>query len=287
MRVPVRPFAVATALAVIASAGSVRGQGVPVHQLRHDAALDATIAASGAVFWFGTELLKPSLAPATCRWCDRDPNGTDTLNSVDASVRSSLRWSNSSSAAGISDVIGMALVPVAAVGLDALASHHDRGSWQRAGVDAIIIAEAAFVATAINQTVKLAVGRERPFVHARPPDQNLAVVHSPDDNLSFFSQHTTWTFALATSSGTVASMRGYRLAPLVWSVGMPLAAMTGYLRIAADRHYLTDVAVGALFGAAVGVALPMLAHGRQGSDAGAAAMGTASSPIMVAVAGVF
>jgi membrane-associated phospholipid phosphatase len=80
-------------------------------------------------------------------------------------------------------------------------------------------------------------------------------------------------------------MRGYRLAPLVWGVGMPLAAATGYLRIAADKHYLTDVVVGALFGAAVGVALPLLAHGRQ--DASTGTTGTASAPVMVAVAGVF
>jgi membrane-associated phospholipid phosphatase len=281
------PFAFATALVLIASAASVCAQDRPIHELRHDVPIDATIAASGAVFWLGTELLKPVLAPAKCRWCDRDRGGTDTLNGLDASARSALRWSNTASADAISNVLGMAVVPVAAVGLDAIASFHDGGSWQRASVDALVIAEASLVATALNQTVKLAAGRERPFVHALGPDQKLATSNPPDNNVSFFSQHTTWTFALATSSATVASMRGYRLAPLVWSVGMPLAAVTGYLRIAADRHYLTDVAVGALFGSAVGVALPLLAHARQDGDAAAPATGATSSPVMVAVSGVF
>jgi membrane-associated phospholipid phosphatase len=32
------------------------------------------------------------------------------------------------------------------------------------------------------------------------------------------------------------------------------------MRVAADRHWLSDVAVGALVGSGIGVAIPMLAH---------------------------
>jgi membrane-associated phospholipid phosphatase len=55
-------------------------------------------------------------------------------------------------------------------------------------------------------------------------------------------------------------MRGYRWAPLAWSVGGAIAATTGYLRIAADKHWLTDVVVGALVGAGIGFALPFVFH---------------------------
>jgi membrane-associated phospholipid phosphatase len=43
-------------------------------------------------------------------------------------------------------------------------------------------------------------------------------------------------------------------------VGLPLAAATGYLRVAADRHYFTDVVGGMLVGAIVGVGIPLLFH---------------------------
>jgi membrane-associated phospholipid phosphatase len=101
--------------------------------------------------------------------------------------------------------------------------------------------------------------------------------------MSFFSGHTTWAFALAASSGTVASMRGYELAPVVWAVGLPLAAATGYLRIAADRHYLSDVLVGAAVGTAVGIGFPRLMHGRQPE----LSVGASASPAAITVAGRF
>jgi membrane-associated phospholipid phosphatase len=45
-----------------------------------------------------------------------------------------------------------------------------------------------------------------------------------------------------------------------------MAALTGYLRIAADKHYFTDVLVGAIVGSAIGVAVPYFAH-RPSTDA--------------------
>ena len=72
--------------------------------------------------------------------------------------------------------------------------------------------------------------------------------------------HSTFAFALAVSGGTVASMRRYRLAPLVWGAGLTLAAASAYLRIAADRHYATDVTVGAVMGSLTGFAVPYLFH---------------------------
>jgi membrane-associated phospholipid phosphatase len=89
-----------------------------------------------------------------------------------------------------------------------------------------------------------------------------------DDNLSFYSGHTSLTFTLATASGTVASLRGYSLAPAIWSAGLGVAALAGWLRIAADKHYLSDVLVGAVAGSLAGVLLPVLFHGRRDPVAG-------------------
>ena len=62
--------------------------------------------------------------------------------------------------------------------------------------------------------------------------------------------------------GTVAQLRGYRGGWLVWVVGLPLAAAVGVMRMGADKHYLSDVLVGAAVGSAFGFALPRLFHGR-------------------------
>ena len=70
-------------------------------------------------------------------------------------------------------------------------------------------------------------------------------------------------FALAVSSGTIATLRGYRWAPWVWGVGLTLATATAYLRIAGDRHYFTDVITGAVAGSAIGFAIPLLFHNRR------------------------
>ena len=48
--------------------------------------------------------------------------------------------------------------------------------------------------------------------------------------------------------------------PFSWAAGLPLAALTGYLRIAADRHYLSDVLVGAGAGTLFGTLVPRLLH---------------------------
>lgn len=114
--------------------------------------------------------------------------------------------------------------------------------------------------------MKFAAGRERPFVHALPPEEKARTAHPRDNNTSFYSSHTAVTFALAASAGTVASLREYRWAPWVWAAGLAFATTTGYLRIAGDRHYFTDVLTGALVGSAVGFAVPYL-HRAKGTAA--------------------
>lgn len=74
---------------------------------------------------------------------------------------------------------------------------------------------------------------------------------------------STLAFGVVSATGTVAPLRGYRWAPLAWAVGLPLAASTAYLRLAADRHYLTDVLVGGAVGTTVGALVPLLFHGRR------------------------
>jgi len=223
----------------------------PTHALRWDPTLDLTVTMGGAAAWLASEALKADLAPSQCRWC--------RVDSVDVRVRDALVWRDTTSADTISNVTGFVLMPVATVGLNALSAAHE-GALGNVGEDALLVAEAWVVAGDVNQLAKVLFGRERPFVHALPPEEKPLTAQPADNNLSFFSGHTSGVFALAAAAGTIGTMRGYRWAPLVWSVGGAIAATTAYLRIAADKHWLTDGVVGAVVGAGIGFAVPYFFH---------------------------
>jgi membrane-associated phospholipid phosphatase len=233
-----------------------------VKRLAYDTRIDAAVTVSGGGWWLAAELLKPMLVPEKCRWCYRRANGDSALNVVDRSVRSSLKWDNTSAADDASSVIAFIAMPITAATLPGVAAGYDN-HLRYAPIDALLVAEASILAADLNQLVKYIFVRERPYAHFLPHVEGgiLGLGESPSDsNLSFYSGHTTLAFALATSSGTIAFMRNYRLAPMVLSTQLAAAVSVGYLRIAADKHYLSDVMVGAVLGSLVGTLVPLIFH---------------------------
>jgi membrane-associated phospholipid phosphatase len=229
----------------------------PATTMSYNLPVDLTVTLGATAVWATLELLTPNLA-TPCRWCDRGSDGGNTLNGFDASVRHALRWSNRKAADTLSSVFSFGLAPAAGVAVGAMIAGHDHRIGELP-LDMLVVAESAAIALDLNETTKFAVARERPDVHARTP-QERAAQRSTSDNLSFFSGHATLAFALSTSAGTIASMRHYRMAPAMWITGMLLASTGAYLRIAADRHYATDVITGVLVGSGVGFAVPYFAH---------------------------
>jgi len=230
------------------------------NDLRYDWRVDGAVTVAAFAFWGGTQLFESRLAAAHCRWCNP--------GSLDASVRGLLRWNDTGAANLASNLGAYVVVPLASLGLLALDAERDGHLGELPG-DGLVIAEAVALNGALTQTVKLAVGRERPFVNALPAAQKPFTAHPGDNNVSFYSSHTSFAFSLAVSTATVASLRHYRWAPVIWAVGLAGAAAVGYLRIAADQHYFTDVLVGAATGSAIGFAIPYGFH----RDAGALAVG--------------
>ncbi|CAN5924525.1 hypothetical protein BH11MYX4_BH11MYX4_41060 [soil metagenome] len=243
------------------------------YQLKYDVALDASVIGISAALVLGSELVK-TVKPLTCRWCDRD-DGADSLNSLDRWGRT-LKWRDPQRAQFDSGVTAFLLEPAFAM-VDMIVVSGADNADRAFPVDLLVISEAVAVSTFLNQATKLAFARERPFVHVLAPGDRMSTPAPTDNNVSFYSGHSAMTFSLASAAGTVATLRGYRLMPLVWATLMPLAVATGYLRIAGDKHYLSDVLTGAILGAAVGVALPLLFHGRANDDR--VPIGSRSAPV--------
>ncbi len=226
-------------------------------ELRYDYTTDIAITSIGVGAWVGSTVFQGRLATSTCRWCDD--------NRGDRFFRDHLKWNNTRSADLISGVTAFAGAPLAAYGLNGISSFQE-DRQRNFLIDALIITEATVLAVDLNQIVKISVGRERPFVHALPASQKSKTNFPADNNMSFYSGHTTLAFAFTFSSGTVASMRGYKMAPWIWGTGLVASTATAYLRIAADKHYFTDVLVGAVMGSAVGFAVPYFFHSPEKSS---------------------
>ena len=79
---------------------------------------------------------------------------------------------------------------------------------------------------------------------ASEPDSFYKTRADADDSFrSFFSGHTSTTFALGTSNAILLSEAYPDKRNLIWFANLSLATATGYLGIAGDKHYLSDVFV--------------------------------------------
>lgn len=134
-----------------------------------------------------------------------------------------------------------------------------------------INAEVLAVTAGIQGLTNMLVSRERPYGRecAKSPNSESDQCTGSVRYRSFFSGHTSLTFAAA--AVTCAHHRYLRLhgdrgvdaIPCV--AGFVLAGTTGALRLASDRHYISDVLVGAAVGTLVGYGIPYLFHYRKGA----------------------
>lgn len=223
-------------------------------ELEYQLKADVPITLGLAAWWLTSEYaFKEDLAPLYCRWCAR--NG---LDDAARAIRAPLERQRAAIYA--SDIVGLAAAPVVTLGTEAVIAWLGGGTWRDGLVDALLIVEAMMASQALNQAVKFIASRERPFVAALPEDEKPRTSQPHDNNLSFFSGHTAFTFSLVAAGATIARARGYRYWWVVLAVGLPFAATTATLRMVADKHYLTDVLTGATLGLLIGWGVPTLFH---------------------------
>jgi len=239
------PRSIALAL-LVAIAPAARGAEPPI-PLQYNLALDASITGAMGISIALLAIYQPELLPESCRWC--------TPPGIDVAVRNALVWNDNARTADTLSTVALAVIPASAVTY-LLLSANSRGDVNAGLVDSLLVTEATAAALLVNQVVKLLVGRKRPYVFF----QNDLGYSKSEDNLSFYGGHTSFAFSVTAATVTVAAMRGYAGVGIVAGVGFTLSAAIGYLRIAADQHFLTDILVGAAVGGLVGWAIPRIFH---------------------------
>lgn len=229
--------------------------------LRYDLRIDIPVTLGllgGTTVWVA---VRNDVVPARCGWCEGSAPGE--VNAVDEFFRDAFGRRDTKPAETVSHVMSYGVAPVAGAAFGAIAAAVDKRPDEIA-LNYLLIAEATSVSLAINELIKPLARRERPDAHRLDGEEKRGLIEEKEALYSFTAGHSGTAFAIAFAGGTIASMRGYRLAPLVWVSGILIASATGYLRMASERHYFTDVLAGSALGAAMGAGVPLLFHGPVG-----------------------
>ncbi|MEA2751692.1 MAG: hypothetical protein QOI41_5835 [Myxococcales bacterium] len=233
------------------------------HDLWIDGAATAVLAGSLVTWTF----VKSDALAQSCTICDGAEPGK--VNGLDDLFRSAFRRRDAAAASTAGDIVSYGVGPAMGLALTvgvAVADH--RGD--EVPLNSLLVLEASLAAITVNEALGALVRRERPRVHALDVATKGTALADSDSTSSFPSGSTASIMAITAASATVASLRGYRLAPLVWIVGTTVGLTATYLQIAADKSYFTDNLAGAAVGLGVGVLVPVLFHGRAAARASAA-----------------
>lgn len=234
--------------------------------IRVNLAVTLPVIISSGLVGLGAELVKGELGGPYCGLsCS-----IDSLNALDRRVVGN----HSDLALKLSDglVASSIALPFVADLIDTLISGAAARSpsgqrlpgWQKDalksyGEGALVLLETFAINIGTIGIIKLAVRRPRPLVY--DPSLSDAERLDPDAALSFYSSHSSTAFAMATAYSTLLTLRHPDRPGLlvpVWLLSEGLALATALLRVEAGKHFYTDILTGAVVGAALGVAVPML-----------------------------
>lgn len=148
-------------------------------------------------------------------------------NAFDITAQSLLEWKDPKPAQHLSDILQTSLILTPLV-----TSAFQKEPLKTVGISAGVMA----TNIAVTTILKHLTDRERP---------------NGENNLSFPSGHTSSAFAGAT-------LACFHVDKVTCGVLYSMATITGYLRIAGSKHWLTDVLFGAGIGYANGYFIPTL-----------------------------
>ena len=167
----------------------------------------------------------------------------ETPNNFDAYIRKKIHWKKPMNdyAGNISDLLLYGIfvggIPFSSFYLKSQNSAHEL---------LLINLEILSINGLITNFVKYTTNRQRPYSFYTSKEDN------DETYKSFFSGHTSTAFAIGTSTAKMFSKYSNINNRTIWISSLGLATATGYLRIAADKHYFTDVLTGAIVGSLIG-----------------------------------
>lgn len=136
--------------------------------------------------------------------------------------------------------------------------------WDNTVTLGLMYVEVFLLTTGVTDITKSMTGRFRPYLYntslTAEERFNVQGNGAPIANTSFFSGHTSRTFAFAVFlSKTYTDIYGKNTwSKVIWGTSLFLASATAYTRVAAGEHFPTDVIAGAIVGSAIGYAIPAL-----------------------------
>lgn len=122
----------------------------------------------------------------------------------------------------------------------------------------VMYMETMLLTNALATITKSVVKRYRPYCYDNKAPYSEK--YEPFARTSFFSSHSANAFAGAVFLGSVYGeyFPDSKFKGIVWSGALLTAGYTAYLRVAAGKHFPTDVIAGAIVGGAIGYLVPHL-----------------------------
>lgn len=130
-----------------------------------------------------------------------------------------------------------------------------RKDWYKVGA---IWAETFALTAGVTNLTKVLTHRSRPYTYNpnAPWDKKM----ERDARYSFFSGHASMTASMCFMTAKIYTdyYPKSKALPWVWASAAIVPAITGILRVRAGKHFPSDVIVGYLVGASIGVLIPTL-----------------------------
>jgi membrane-associated phospholipid phosphatase len=226
-------------VATLAATTPARADDPPAYAVKLDRDVAAlAIASTTIAAWF------IDLGPA---WCapECDSSRLDAIDRPFAG-RYDPGWSTASTiaAAGL-----LATPPIVLFALE---------SRRNAATDTLVLAQTVMLAAALGVVFEVGARRPRPFLYGTAAP--LSEREATNASLSFYSGHTTLSFAAAVGfAGTLGRLHvATRWRNLALGLGLATASFVAVARVASGNHFPTDVMAGAVTGAGFGVLVPAL-----------------------------